>query len=84
MDPFSVPPSPAGAYFFLVQKDISLDPCIGYCELNSITFKNRNPRPLISEIFDPVHGAKHFSKLDPGELIGTHWNSCWRQVKDHF
>ncbi|KAI3371956.1 hypothetical protein L3Q82_006832 [Scortum barcoo] len=57
--------SPAGAgFFFFVDKDDSLRPCIDYSALNDITVKNRNPLPLISSAFEQLQQAKIFTKLD--------------------
>ena len=57
--------SPAVAGFFFVgKKDKSLSLCIDYQGSNYITIKNRFPLPLISSVFELLHGAKIFSKLD--------------------
>jgi hypothetical protein len=57
--------SPYGApILFVKKKDGSLRMCIDYRALNKLTIKNRYPLPRIDEIFDRVHGAKVFSKLD--------------------
>ena len=53
--------SPVAAGFFSVaKKDGSLRPCIDYCQLNTITVKNKYPIPLLSSTFD----ATLFTKLD--------------------
>nr|GFD19324.1 RNA-directed DNA polymerase homolog [Tanacetum cinerariifolium] len=33
-------------------------------ELNKITIRNRYPLPRIDDLFDQLHGAMHFSKID--------------------
>jgi hypothetical protein len=42
----------------------SLRLCINYRQLNKMTIKNKYPLPRINDLFDPVGGAKIFSKLD--------------------
>ena len=51
-------------FFFVGKKDKSLSLCIAYQGSNYITIKNRFPLPLISSVFELLHGAKIFSKLD--------------------
>ena len=38
--------------------------CIDYRELNKITVKNHYPLPRIDDLFDQLHGASWFSKID--------------------
>src|SRR4030095_1065017 len=57
--------SPYGApVLFVKKKDGTLRMCIDYRALNSQTIQNRYALPRIDELFDRLHGAKVFSKLD--------------------
>ncbi|GKC63903.1 putative reverse transcriptase domain-containing protein, partial [Tanacetum coccineum] len=57
--------SPWGApILFVKKKDGSMRMCINYKELNKMTIKNRYPLPRIDDLFDQLHGAKYFSKID--------------------
>ncbi|GKE22778.1 hypothetical protein Tco_1434290, partial [Tanacetum coccineum] len=57
--------SPCGApVLFVKKKDGSLRMCINYRELNKLTIKNRYPLPRIDDLFDQLHGACYFSKID--------------------
>nr|GEX01997.1 reverse transcriptase domain-containing protein [Tanacetum cinerariifolium] len=44
--------------------DGSMRLCINYHELNRVTIRNRYPLPQIDDLFDQLHGAKFFSKID--------------------
>ena len=57
--------SPASApILFAPKKDGSLQLCVDYRGLNTITIKNQYPLPLIIEIMDQVTRANYFSKID--------------------
>jgi transposase InsO family protein len=57
--------SPYGAMALIVRKkDGTARVVIDYRGLNEITVKNKYPLPLMDELFDRVHGAKYYSKLD--------------------
>lgn len=57
--------SPYGApVLFVKKKDGTMRMCIDYRALNSITVKNKYPLPRVDELFDRLHGAKFFSKID--------------------
>ena len=49
---------------FVKKKDGTLRLCIDYRELNKVTIKNRYPLPRINDLFDQLHGATTFSKID--------------------
>ena len=57
--------APYGApVLFQKKKDESLRLCIDYRALNKITIRNKYPLPIITDLFNRLHGAKYFSKLD--------------------
>ena len=57
--------SPWGAPVLLAnKKDGGKRLCIDYKELNKVTIKNKYPLPRIDDLFDQLHGARVFSKLD--------------------
>ena len=49
---------------FVKKKDGTMRLCIDYRQLNKMTIKNRYPLPRIDDIFDQLHGATMFSKID--------------------
>ncbi|TYK22097.1 reverse transcriptase [Cucumis melo var. makuwa] len=49
---------------FQKKKDGSLRLCIDYRALNKLMVCNKYPLPIITDLFDRLHGAKYFSKLD--------------------
>jgi hypothetical protein len=38
--------------------------CVDYRKLNEVTIKNKYPLPKIEDLFDQLHGARVFSKID--------------------
>ena len=57
--------SPFGApVLFVKKKGGELRMCIDYRALNKITIKNKYPLPRVDELFDRLHGAQYFSKID--------------------
>ena len=49
---------------FVKKKYMTLRLCIDYRQLNKITIKNRYPLPCIDDLFDKIHRATIFSKID--------------------
>lgn len=57
--------SPYGSMALIVKKkDGTPRVVIDYRALNELTVKNKYPLPLMDELFDRVHGAKFFTKID--------------------
>lgn len=57
--------SPWASPILLVKKkDGSMCMCIDYRGLNALTIKNKYPLPRIDELFDQLHGARYFNKID--------------------
>jgi hypothetical protein len=46
------------------KKDGSWRFCVDYRHVNAITVKNKNPIPIVDELFDELAGAKWLTKLD--------------------
>ena len=49
---------------FVNKKDGSLRMCIDYRQLNKVTFKSKFPLSRIDDLFDQLHGASYFFKID--------------------
>lgn len=49
---------------FVCNKDDFLRICIDYCKLKKVTVKNKYPLLRINDLFDQLHCAKFFSKID--------------------
>ena len=46
------------------KKDGTMRMCIDYRQLNKVTVKNKYPLARINDLFDQLHGASLFSKID--------------------
>jgi hypothetical protein len=49
---------------FVLRKDGTQRLCVDYHALNEVTIKNKYPLPRIDDLFDQLHGACVFSKID--------------------
>jgi hypothetical protein len=49
---------------FVDKRDSTIRLCVDYRKLNEVTIKNKYPLPKIKDLFDPLNGAKVFSKID--------------------
>jgi hypothetical protein len=49
---------------FVKKKDGTLNSCIDYRQLNTMTIKNKYPLPRINILFDQLRGATIFSKIE--------------------
>jgi hypothetical protein len=49
---------------FVLKKDSTQRLCVDYRALNEVTAKNKYPLPKIDDLFDQLHGACVFSKID--------------------
>jgi hypothetical protein len=57
--------SPWGApVIFVLNKDGTERLCVDYCALNEVTVKNKYLLPRIDDLFNQLHGACVFSKID--------------------
>ena len=71
--------SPWGApVIFVKKKGGTLCLCIDYHQINKMTIKNRYPLPRIDNLFDQLHGATVFSKID----LRYHYHQV--QIKDEY
>ena len=82
---------PGPFFFFVAKKDGSLRPCIDYSLLNDITIKNCYPLPLMSSVFDQLHQAKIFTKLDLRNAYhlvrireGDEWKTGFNTPRGHY
>jgi hypothetical protein len=57
--------SPWGApMIFVLKKDGTQRLCVDYRALNEVIIKNKYPLPRIDDLFDQLHAACVFSKID--------------------
>ena len=55
---------------FQKKHDGSLQMCVDYKALKKVTVKNKNPIPLIQDLFEKLNKAVYFTKLD---LRSSYW-----------
>ena len=60
----SVSPWGAPVSIFIKKKDATLRLCIDYHQLKKMTIKNIYPFPHIDDLFDQIHRAMIFSKIN--------------------
>lgn len=74
--------APYGALVLLQKKkDESLHLCFDYRALNKLMVNNKYPLPIIIDLFDHLHEAKYFWKLDLG-LPSLYCQG--ERIKDHM
>jgi hypothetical protein len=49
---------------FVPKKDGTQRLCVDYCALNEVTVKNKYPLPRIDDLFNQLHGAFVFPKIN--------------------
>jgi len=54
----------ASSLVLVKKKDGSCRCCVDFIKLNALTVKNKFPIPLIEDLWDELHGARYFSRLD--------------------
>jgi hypothetical protein len=81
----------AAPIFFVNKKDSSLRPVIDYRALNENTIPDKYPLPLIHQLLDKLHTAKHFTSLDLKSAYnllriksGDEWKAAFRCSDGHF
>jgi hypothetical protein len=56
---------------FVLKKDGTQRMCVYYHALTEVTCENKYPLPRIDGMFDQLHGAQAFSKVDLQVKIGS-------------
>ena len=69
---------------FIRKKDGSLWLCVAFCQLNTITQKDKYPLPLVSDLLAAPSKAKFFTKIDLWHAYHLVWISPSDEWKTAF
>ena len=54
----------ASPILLVKKKDGTMRMCVDYLAINAVTIKNKYPLPRVDELFDQLHSASYFMKID--------------------